>query len=169
MPKIDGSRVKKVRKQMNMTQEELAQQAYVSKKVISNIERGETKSVSDYILRLLSFALLVRCEFLTGDSEDPLKNEDGLQPAIFVKPRWDFEADIKYMLQKHSATEEVKNLMHDLVSYLMLLDDGIHRKTYDGVNLIQNIVDLLKNKKTKDIRLITKIVNTIKEEYEENK
>jgi transcriptional regulator with XRE-family HTH domain len=166
MPTVDGNRISTVRKSAGLTQEDLAKKAYVSKKVISNIERGKTKTVNEYVLNLLSYSLLVRREYLTGESDDPNVNKNGLNQAVVIKPKWEFEYDIKNTFEKHSKTREVETLLQNIVYYLSQQEDGTHYNKYDGIRLLQEVVSLLQNENLRDIKMLIGIIKAIKDNHD---
>ncbi len=158
MPLIDGNRLLELRKEKKMTQEELAKSAYVSKQVISNIERGVTNSVNDYVLNLLSFSLMVRSEYLSRESNDPDRNDDGLLKVVYRLPEWDFIPDVRQVLTKYSDTREVEVLLRDIVFYLSQIEKNTAVRENEGVELLKLVVGILRNDKFKDITLLINII-----------
>lgn len=150
-----------------MTQEELAKSAYVSKQVISNIERGVTGSVNEYVMNLLSFALMVRTEYLTGESDDPVI-KDGLRKVAYRLPKWEFEPDIRQVLQKYSRTREVEHLLRDIVYYLSQVEEEQFPGMDDGVKLLQFIVEILRDDRFEDLALLVSVVKAFKEKATKN-
>lgn len=165
---IDGKRLSEQRKEKKMTQEELAKSAYVSKQVISNIERGVTNSVNDYVLNLLSFSLTVRAEYLTGKSDDPHRNEDGLLKVVYKMPEWDYIPDIRQVLTRHSDTREIEILLRDIVFYLSQIEKSTLVGKNNGVQLLKLIVRLLRNDEFKDIKLLIGVVKAFEENITKN-
>lgn len=80
MNKIELSRqVLKRRKELNLSQEELAYRAEVSRNYISLIERGEASNVSINVLNQLAAALETTPGGLTGQIE---RNDTLVDPAL---------------------------------------------------------------------------------------
>lgn len=74
-----GERVRRVREQRKLTQQQLGEKVGVSKKAISKIERGETKSPTPHHLRKLASALGVDYNWILDGDDGPGIQEP--QPA----------------------------------------------------------------------------------------
>lgn len=83
--KVIGERVKERRKLVELSQGDLGALVGISAQAISNIERGRTESVSINRLELMSRYCKCTIEYLSGDSDDPDKNAEGLiVPIVFL-------------------------------------------------------------------------------------
>ena len=76
-PKYIGKNVLVLRKEKKITQEQLADQASVSRNYISMIERGEAENISGEIIQKLAWGLGVSVEQLMGK---PNKNSGTIIP-----------------------------------------------------------------------------------------
>jgi transcriptional regulator with XRE-family HTH domain len=68
-----SKRLKQTRKAQKLTQGELAQRAGVSQQMVSDIERGRTRSVRDLVK--LARALNVSADFLLGADSDTFADD----------------------------------------------------------------------------------------------
>lgn len=66
-----GERVKFIRKELNMSQEELGNSLGVSRFVINNLENDRIKNISDALLRLICKTHRVNYFYLTEGIGDP--------------------------------------------------------------------------------------------------
>ena len=70
MVKIDNEKLRKVRKEMNLTQEQLAEKADLSDRYLRSMERGKAQEPSAIILYNISQALgMPMEEFFKEESE----------------------------------------------------------------------------------------------------
>lgn len=168
MPTIKGERIAIARRKQNLTQEALAKKVYLSKKVISNLETGKTKSVNEYVLNLLSYTLFVTKEYLTGEVEEIDINSKGLKQIIFKTPKWNFEEDLINLFEKHSKSNEIETLLREVVYYLYQQEDESHYNRFDGVRVLQEIIKLLKLQDKKEIKMTVKILLALQESAEKN-
>ncbi|MGM9978666.1 MAG: helix-turn-helix domain-containing protein [Clostridium sp.] len=164
--KILGERVKKIRNERGMTQEELSKKVFVSKYVISNIERGITKEVKKSIMNLLSYALKCTIEYLTGESEAPQKDKDGLSPAFYILPKWDYNFEIKELLKEYSSDREMECLLREEIYYLKNSNHTVDFKD-TGVEILKGIVEILnkedkEDKKDIKLKILLNIINALK-------
>lgn len=67
-----GDRLLLARRQLDLKQESLADQAKVNRTYISNLERGHSDNPTIDIIESLARALGIRPEYLAGWTEDPL-------------------------------------------------------------------------------------------------
>ncbi len=161
--KIIGERVRKIRKKRSMTQEQLAKKVFVSKQVISNIERGVTSEVKNSIMNLLSYALLCRVEYLKGESDEPIKNENGLVEPFYFLPKWDYEFEIKELLKENSRNRDIESLLREEIYYLKNIEHTNDSKDV-GVEILQGIVDVLNKEKrnNRELKILLDIIKAFK-------
>lgn len=67
-----GDRLLLARRQLEMNQDSLAEQANVNRTYISNLERGHSPNPTIEIVEALARALGIRPEYLVGWTDDPL-------------------------------------------------------------------------------------------------
>lgn len=76
--KIIGKRIKQARKDINKTQEDLAEYLEVSNSYVSRIERGTTKISLELLVKICSYLNISPSYVLTGSiysSDDYLRND----------------------------------------------------------------------------------------------
>jgi transcriptional regulator with XRE-family HTH domain len=155
---ILGERISQRRKQKGLTQDELAKKAYISKQVISNIERGKTSVVSETVLNLLSYALLTTTDFLSGESDEPDKNRNGLIVPMYILPPWDYDYEIKELMNAHSKNRKVERIIRDIVNYLTYANCDDH-----GVEILENLIKLIRKEDHKTLEILMKFVKSLNE------
>jgi len=149
---IIGERLKYLRKEKGMTQDELAKMSYVSRKVISDIEREITKTVKITVMGLLAYNLGVTEDYLTKKSENRDRTENGEIPLI-VRPEWDYKYEIRQLL-KNQKDNEVEKLMIKITSFMMDKE-----KNSIGFEILRTIIDTIKNNDSeKDLMLLLDII-----------
>ncbi|MDD2503826.1 MAG: helix-turn-helix transcriptional regulator [Clostridia bacterium] len=86
--RTSGERLKFLRKEGNLSRQELANLLDVSQQIIANIETDRTKitSLRDRELQRLCYHLLCTKDFLLMKSEHPKEYQNGLRPAIIFDP-----------------------------------------------------------------------------------
>lgn len=171
MAQINGDRLLFARQKRGMTQTELGQKAYVSKQVISNIERGVTKTVSDPVINLLSYSLLVTVDYLKGESPNMDRNKDGAIVPIYLLPDLDYDYEIKELLKKHSKNKNIEILLRDIIYYLSQLKeyDENEKESYLGIKLLEGVVNILKYDDSVDLRKLVTITNDFENEIKNKK
>lgn len=169
MSEIDGERLLLVRKENNLTQTELGQKVYLSKQVISNIERGVTKTISEPVINLLSYELLVTVDYLKGESDKRNENRDGLIVPIVMMPDWDYDFEIQNLLKIHSENKDIEVLLRGIIYYLSQVDGCNQGENYLGVILLKKTLNILKNEKEIDLELLVKIISSFEEAIDSSK
>ena len=171
---ILGNRLKESRKKQNLTQDELAKKAYLSKNTISNIERGITRKVRLDEIKVLAYVLMVTEDYLAGRSDDSNKTKDGLNNEISFPPEWHWKIEIEKVLKKHSRNVVIEKVLRDCVYMLGQLDtEEINYTKKIKIKILQKTIDLLNEDEWKDAELLsdfleilhkreTKIVNNKK-------
>lgn len=160
---IVRERVAGIRKEKGMTQIELAKMSYVSNQVISNIERGITKTASPTVVGLLAYALVVTEDYLTGDSEERDRTADGKKPLILLMPRWDYKYEISQLL-RHQEDKKVENLMRDITIYLTNKE-----KNSIGFKILKTIMKTIKNNDSKkELMILLDIIKAFDKKEKEN-
>lgn len=82
--KVLGRNILLSRRDLNMTQDELASLAGVSRSYIAKIERGRARNLSVELVFVLAEALRVNAAWLLGLSSDPLGGEVDLDSENYV-------------------------------------------------------------------------------------
>lgn len=155
-------RLKKCRKDQGLTQAELAKRSYLSKNTISNLERGITRNLKSDEIKLLSYALMVSEDYLTGESNERNKNKDGLIQAISFLPEWHWEIEIKEVLKKHSGNGVIEKILRDcayMLGQLDTKDPNYFRQT--KVKVLQKTIDLLNIDSWKDTELLSDFLDIL--------
>lgn len=109
-----GQRIRKLRKDNNWTQPQLASKVNVSPQVISNWERGYTRPNADDVARLAKVFNVKADYILFGRSDDPSHSEKKERPDpitnVFFR-EWD------------KADEEKKKRTLEFLKFLNQMDD----------------------------------------------
>jgi len=71
MPAIRGSRIRRLRESVSMSQADLARFTDISQGHLSKIERNQIDSVGSEILQTLAHVLQTNVDYLIGVSDDP--------------------------------------------------------------------------------------------------
>ncbi|WP_370225247.1 helix-turn-helix domain-containing protein [Cytobacillus sp.] len=128
-----GERIKNKRKQMRLTQAELAKLVNVSAQVISNWERGYTNPNHDDVARLAE-ALECSTEELHGRepvkkkyTELTEKDEKDIAKRV-EKIREDLSEDEGYMLMGEPISEEAKEAILDAMEFAIRQATKINKK-----------------------------------------
>lgn len=107
-----GNRIKKKRKEINLTQSELAKKINVSSQVISNWEREYTHPTHEDVTSL-SDVLGVSSDYLLGRSESPNSTQDDELDAI----RNDPSTSIMFKNWKEMSEEERRRAL-EFINFL---------------------------------------------------
>lgn len=86
--KIFGQRVALLRKEMGLTQKELAQIIHISTQALYRIEKGMNRAIPTDIVRGLTMKLQCTEDYLSGFSESPSKTRNYKDIPIIRYPAW---------------------------------------------------------------------------------
>lgn len=93
-----GERIKRLRKEKKVTQQQVACHLNITKQALSKIEKGKVKSINkDYLHGLAQF---FRCteDYLLGRSDDPITKANNLQMAVFRDAQLDVKCELREMI-----------------------------------------------------------------------
>lgn len=99
-----GSRIRKLRNEIRLTQRELANKVNVSPQVISNWERGYTDPSHDDI-KLLSEALKCSADYILGNTENKKSDWNPELPELTAKDERDIAKDLEEMLNNLNSED----------------------------------------------------------------
>lgn len=97
-----GDRIKNIRKEINLTQKELADIVNVSSQVISNWEREYTELSADDVSRLIK-ALDVKHEDIFGHADNNKSVTNAALPKLTDKDERDIAKDLEHMINNIST------------------------------------------------------------------
>lgn len=158
--KIIGSRVAEMRKKEGMTQAKLGQKAFVTKQVISNIERGITGTVNESVLNLISFSLKATKDYLTGESNVSFQDREGMIVPVSFRPFWDYKKAIDELLKKTSDDRSAEILLKDILYYMNENYDS-KGKENEKIDLLRDILKLIMDEDFKEYELLKDIIKSI--------
>ncbi len=142
--KILSDRLKERRTNLGLTQGELSKKAYLSKNIISNIERGVTTSVSDRESLYLSYALVCTLDYLGGLSNDPDKFSDGVIEPFKIMPDLDFANEIQEMIRLKPDSKEIEILLRDFIFFIKEeLNSPNDFKSNKNIQIIKDTIEIL--------------------------
>ena len=144
---IVGERLKTLRKEKGLTQDELARLSYITKQTISNIERGITKTVIPTVGRLLAYNLGVTEAYLSGESEERDRIINGAVPPSPYIP-WDYNYEITQLL-KQQDDDSIEKIMRDMTLYLM--NEG---KNSISIEILKRIIKILNTNDVKELKIL---------------
>ncbi len=118
MPAIRPDRIRKLREELGLTQDEVAREAQCNQGHYSAIERGLIPSVGARILIGLARALRTNVDYLTGTSDDPTPNKRLEQRDLTQD-----EEDL-LLAYRRLRSEAQKRLAHRLIQALLATDEA---------------------------------------------
>lgn len=127
-----GDRLLLARRQLDMNQDTLAEQASVNRTYISSLERGNADNPTKEIIEALASALGVRPEYLAGWTEDPL-GED--RPASLAEGRVVYQVANPV---EYRQVQELLDLWQDLTpeDQRMILEMAQHLRRVGNARII---------------------------------
>lgn len=99
-----GSRIKKLRNEIRLTQKQVADKVNVSSQVVSNWERGYTDPSHDDI-RALSEVLNCSSDYLLGKTDEKKREWDNNLPELTAKDERDIAKDLEDMLNNLNSDD----------------------------------------------------------------
>lgn len=134
-----GQRIKKLRKELNITADELAQELNVSRSTIFRYENGDIEKVPAAIIEPLAQALHTTPAYLMGWDDDPI-DYDNIDDIVV--PR-DFPGGVKEYIAFLKARD--KDAQEEPVTIAAHLDtDDLTQAELDEV---KNFIAFVKNKR----------------------
>jgi len=137
MAAIIGERLYELRKSnKKMTQDKLAKLVFISKQVISNMERGVTSTINSHNLNLIAYHLKTNVKYLSGESDDPTVID-------IIDPN-----DINFIEFGNILSAGPRILNADSIGILKHL---FQTDNLDDIKIISIVLDLLRNDINKNL------------------
>ena len=109
MNKIVGNNLKKIRKAKSISQEQAADNLHISQSAYARIERGESNSWANHLIKICEFFGINPQEILKNETEHNKEDENNLNGNFIINQLSD-----RMIEQYEARIKELKKVIKDL-------------------------------------------------------